>query len=99
VSNLVFVSAPDAVQLQTYWTTGSEFNTYAGRGDGTQQPGTAARQCLTLEAGDANIVDLDAAPWLTSLISAYGSVDPWSALAISDTLYPAPNATPLPITN
>lgn len=63
--SLKFVSSPVAVKLQSYYSAASSgFATWAGKGDGTQPPGTGAVQSIELAAGAHNVVDVNACTWL-----------------------------------
>jgi hypothetical protein len=92
---LRYVSSPAAVMPQSYYSAASSgFTTYGPQGDGTQPPGTAYVQSITLAASPWNVVDVNATTWLASWITAYAADPLWSQVAINADIFPPPSAVP-----
>lgn len=94
--SLKYVSSPVAITLQSYYSAASSgFATYAGKGDGTQPPGTAWMQEIPLQASPWNVVDVGVATtWLASWITAFAGDPLLSQIAINAGITPPPSAVP-----
>lgn len=95
-ASLKYVSSPAALTLQSYYSAASSgFATYGPRPDGTQPPGAAYRQSITLAKGALNVVDVNAVTWLASWITAYAADPLLSQVAV---VGPAPaNSAVIPV--
>jgi hypothetical protein len=92
---LRYVSSPVAVTLQSYYSAASTgFATWAGKGDGTQPPGTPYVQQISLQESPWNVVDVNATTWLASFISSRSADTLLSQIAINATVFPPPNSVP-----
>ena len=93
-----YVSSPVALTLQSFYSAASSgFTTYGAHPDGTQPPGTAYRQSITLEASAFNVVDVDACTWVASWITAHAADPLLSQIAINASQFPFQNAAAIPV--
>ena len=93
-----YVSSPVALTLQSFYSAASSgFSTYGSKPDGTQPPGTAYRQSITLGASAFNVVDVDACTWLASWVAARTTDPLLSQIAINANQFPFQNAAAIPV--